>query len=240
MINLHKYPSIFIANWKLNGNLSFLKEYFEKLKVNSNNCTVICPPSIYLNTLININTKSIFVGSQDVSIHKEGAYTGELSSKMLVDNNVNFCLVGHSERRQLFSETNINVKKKCINLIEEKIIPVICIGETLEEKQKNLTEKVLLTQIKESIPVISNDENTIIAYEPIWAIGTGLTPTFEEIDSVHSMIKSIEKKFKNYKILYGGSVKSSNSSKINALQNVDGCLIGGASLKVDEFNIIIS
>ena len=134
MINLDKYSSIFIANWKLNGNHSFLKDYYQKLNVNSDNCTIICSPSIYLKSLKR-NNENLFCGAQDVSSHKEGAYTGELSASMLKDNNIDFCLVGHSERRQYFAETNDNVSIKSSNLIEENIVPVICIGETLEQKE---------------------------------------------------------------------------------------------------------
>ncbi len=239
MVNLDKYSSIFIANWKLNGNSSFLKDYYEKLKVNSNNCTIICSPSIYLNSLKG-NNKNLFSGAQDVSSYKEGAYTGELSASMLKDNNIDFCLVGHSERRQYFDETNNIVNIKSSNLIEENVFPVICIGETLEQKEKKLTEEILSTQIKDSVPSSANHQNALIAYEPVWAIGTGLTPTLDEINQVHELIKNFENKFRNFKILYGGSVKSTNSKEINDLNHVDGCLIGGASLKVDEFNIIIS
>ena len=239
MVNLDKYSSIFIANWKLNGNSSFLKDYYEKLKVNSNNCTIICSPSIYLKSLKG-NNENLFCGAQEVSSFKHGAYTGELSALMLKDNNIDFCLVGHSERRQYFAETNNNVNIKSTNLIEENIIPVICIGETLDQKESNLTEEILSTQIRDSIPDSANYLNAIIAYEPVWAIGTGLTPTLDEINQVHELIKNFDNKLKNFKVLYGGSVKSTNSKEINSLNHVDGCLIGGASLKVEEFNIIIS
>ena len=117
---------------------------------------------------------------------------------------------------------------------------MICIGETLEQKEKNLTEEILSTQIKDSIPNLANHQNALIAYEPVWAIGTGLTPTLDEINQVHELIKNYDTKFRSFKVLYGGSVKSSNSKEITELSNVDGCLIGGASLKVDEFNTIIS
>ena len=239
MINLANFSSIFIANWKLNGNIDFIKHYYQKLTTNNKNCVVVCSPSIYLNTL-KTDGKNMFKGAQDVSIYKEGAYTGEISAEMLEDNKINFCLVGHSERRQYFSENNETVKLKSLNLIETNIIPVICIGETLKEKETNQTKEVLIKQINDSVPNISNSKNTIIAYEPIWAIGTGLTPTLEDIDEVHDFIKTIDKRFNTFKVLYGGSVKSSNSSDIVALKNVDGCLIGGSSLKVDEFNSIIS
>tara|TARA_B100000963_G_C22410123_1_gene572868 strand:- start:67 stop:786 length:720 start_codon:yes stop_codon:yes gene_type:complete len=239
MINLANFSSIFIANWKLNGNMDFIKQYYDKLYPDPKNCTVICSPSIFLNTLQR-NDKNLFSGSQDVSIYEEGAYTGELSAKMLSESRIKFCLVGHSERRQYFNENNKIVNLKSINLIKNNIIPVICIGETLEQKEKQMTKKILLSQIDESVPELSNYQNTIIAYEPIWAIGTGLTPSLKEIEEVHELIKNSNDKFVNFKVLYGGSVKSSNSADITNLNNVDGCLIGGASLKVDEFNLIIS
>ena len=239
MVNLDKYSTIFIANWKLNGNSLFLNEYYENLKVNSNNCTIICSPSIYLNSLKR-NKENLFSGAQDVSYYKEGAYTGELSASMLKDNNIDFCLVGHSERRQYFAETNKNVNIKSSNLIEQNIIPVICIGETLEQKEKKLTTEILSTQIKDSVPSLATHHNALIAYEPVWAIGTGLTPTLDEINQVHELIKNFDQKFINFKVLYGGSVKPSNAKEIIELSHVDGCLIGGASLKVNEFNKIIS
>ena len=239
MMNFDNFSSIFIANWKLNGDIQFIKEYYQKLIPSNNNCVVVCPPNIFLHQL-KTNNSNLFSGAQDVSIYNEGAYTGEISAAMLNDNNIKFCIVGHSERRQHFNESNKTVNLKSINLIKNKIIPVVCIGETLEEKEKKITKDVLLNQINESIPAISNNQNTIIAYEPIWAIGTGLTPTLDDIDEVHSYIRNIDKKFNKFKILYGGSVKSSNSADINHIKNVDGCLIGGASLKVNEFNTIIS
>ncbi len=239
MMNFDNFSSIFIANWKLNGDIQFIKEYYQKLIPSNNNCVVVCPPNIFLHQL-KTNNSNLFSGAQDVSIYNEGAYTGEISAAMLNDNNIKFCIVGHSERRQHFNESNKAVNLKSINLIKNKIIPVVCIGETLEEKEKKITKDVLLKQINESIPAISNNQNTIIAYEPIWAIGTGLTPTLDDIDEVHSYIRNIDKKFNKFKILYGGSVKSSNSADINQIKNVDGCLIGGASLKVNEFNTIIS
>ena len=239
MIKLANFSSIFIANWKLNGNTEFINEYYQKLLPNSKNCVVICSPSIFLNKLKN-NNKNLFSGAQDTSIYIEGAFTGELSAKMLLDINIKFCLVGHSERREYFNETNETVNIKSLNLINNNIIPVICIGETLEQKEKKITKDVLTKQICESVPDLSNFENTLIAYEPIWAIGTGLTPSIQDIDEVHSFIKDIDIRFNKFKVLYGGSVKASNSAEINSLKNVDGCLVGGASLKVEEFNKIIS
>ena len=238
MINLSKFSSIFISNWKLNGNIEFINQYFTKLLINSNNCVVVCSPSIYLNRL-KTNSNNLFSGAQDVSIYDEGAYTGELSAKMLSDENIQFCLVGHSERRQYFNEKNEDVKEKATKLLENEIIPIICVGETLEEKKNNSTLDVISNQILKGIPSESNEQNTIIAYEPIWAIGTGLTPTIEEIDIVHQSIRKINNKISNYKIVYGGSVNDQNSHEIISLSVVDGALIGGASLKIDDFNKII-
>ena len=192
MMNFDNFSSIFIANWKLNGDIQFIKEYYQKLIPSNNNCVVVCPPNIFLNQL-KTNNSNLFSGAQDVSIYNEGAYTGEISAAMLNDNNIKFCIVGHSERRQYFNESNKAVNLKSINLIKNKIIPVVCICETLEEKEKKITKDILLNQINESIPAISNNQNTIIAYEPIWAIGTGLTPTLDDIDEVHSYIRKIDK-----------------------------------------------
>ena len=133
MIKLSNFSSIFIANWKLNGNLAFIKEYYQKLSTNSNNCTIICAPAIYLS-ILQTNAKNLFFGAQDVSIYNEGAYTGEISAEMLKEKKSNFCLVGHSERRQYFKDSNETVRFKSINLINKNIIPVICVGETLEQK----------------------------------------------------------------------------------------------------------
>ncbi len=239
MINLGNFSSIFVANWKLNGNIEFIDKYYQNLLPNSENCTVICSPHIFLKSLKS-NKVNLFAGAQDVSEYNEGAYTGEISAKMLQDEKIMFCIVGHSERRMLFNEENEVIYKKITNLINNKIIPIICIGETLEEKEKNLTTKILEKQIDQCIPKISNYKNSIIAYEPIWAIGTGLTPSNQEIEHVHSFIKNHQIKYTQFKVLYGGSVKASNSKEINSLNSVDGCLVGGSSLKVDEFNSIIS
>ena len=240
MINLSEFSIFFIANWKLNGNLSFIKEYTQLLKVNSSNgnCVVICPTAIYLNNFKQ-NEGNYYLGAQDISQYETGAFTGEISSKSLTEFGVNFCIVGHSERRQYFNEKNEDVKEKATKLLENEIIPIICVGETLEEKKNNSTLDVISNQILKGIPSESNEQNTIIAYEPIWAIGTGLTPSIEEIDIIHQSIRKINNKISNYKIIYGGSVNAKNSHDIISLSDVDGALIGGASLKIDDFNKII-
>ena len=241
MIKINSFSSFFVANWKLNGDLKFIDQFIDNLKLPLDNskCVVICPTSIHLDYLRH-KKNNFHVGSQNVSEYKEGAYTGEISCKALSDLNIEFCIVGHSERRHLFDETNNDICQKTSRLIEYKIVPIVCIGETLEEKENGKANDVLSKQLEDSIPISSNSDNTIIAYEPVWSIGTGLTPTLEEINKTHEFIKNHNSKFANYKILYGGSVKANNAKEIVSLLNVDGALIGGASLKADDFTKIIA
>ena len=240
MMKLDSFSSIFIANWKLNGNFKFIDQFIDNFIIDNDlsRCVVICPTSIYIDY---ISRKNLFfyLGAQNVSQHKNGAYTGEISCDSLSEFKVDFCIVGHSERRLIYNESNIDVNSKAVKLINNHIIPIICIGETLEEKQNGKTFDILSKQLETGIPECSNYNNTIIAYEPVWAIGSGLIPSLEEIDKTHNFIKNYNSKFNKYKILYGGSVQSINSKKIISLTNVDGVLIGGASLKPEEFKKII-
>jgi len=241
MIKIKSFSSFFIANWKLNGDFKFIDQFIDDLKTPKDNskCVVICPTSIHLDYLRR-KKNNFYVGAQNVSEHEEGAYTGEISCNALSDLSIDFCIIGHSERRQLFNETNTDVSLKSSRVIEYKIVPIVCIGETLQEKENGKTNDVLSTQLEESIPLSSSSENTIIAYEPVWAIGTGLTPSLEEINKTHEFIKNHNSKFADYKILYGGSVRANNAKEIVSLLNVDGALIGGASLKSDDFTKIIA
>tara|TARA_Y100001970_G_scaffold233177_1_gene290537 strand:+ start:30771 stop:31502 length:732 start_codon:yes stop_codon:yes gene_type:complete len=242
MIEISNFSKIFVANWKLNGNFEFIDKYFNQIKIpdNDNNCIIVCPTSIYIDYLSRKKNNRIFTGAQNVSSHKFGAYTGEISVNSLKELNVNFCIVGHSERRNLFNETNNDIKLKSAELISNQIVPIICIGEKFDHKESGKTNQFLAKQLDESIPESSNSKNTIIAYEPVWSIGSGLTPSLEEINETHDFIRKLSKKFLDFKILYGGSVKAENSSDINSLSNVDGLLIGGASLKTEEFTRIIT
>ena len=241
MIDLSHFSSFFVANWKLNSSFEFINNFISSLNIDKSTkmCVAICAPYIYLNYLEG-KRKDFYLGAQDCSSFEEGAYTGEVSAKMLNDVGISFCIVGHSERRHYFNESSEIVKQKAIRLIENNIVPIICVGETLDEKNNNKTQNVLKNQLEESIPEISNQFNTIIAYEPIWAIGTGLTPRLEEIENAHKYIKNLSKKLFNFKIIYGGSVNSKNSKLISKIDIVNGALIGGASLKINEFNQIIS
>ena len=240
MLKLSNFSSFFVANWKLNGNLQFIDQFISNISLPNadSKCVVICPTAIHLDYLSK-NKNGFYVGAQNVSEHEEGAYTGEISVRSLIETNVDFCIVGHSERRQIFREKDKDINLKSERLIANNVIPIICIGETLKQKEKGITNTVLEEQLMNSIPSSSTFENTIIAYEPVWAIGTGLTPTIDEIDETHRFIRSHNDQFNKYKILYGGSVKASNAKEITHLANVDGALIGGASLKSEEFTKII-
>ena len=242
MLEIQKYTKFFAANWKMNGSINFIDNFLSKLDLIDRNlentCNIICPPYPYIQYVFK-RLEGFYIGGQDCSIFEDGAYTGDVSASMLTDMNCNFCIVGHSERRKNFYETNEDISKKASNCLKNKINPIICIGETLDQKEKKLTKEILSRQILESIPKNSNENNSIIAYEPVWAIGTGLTPKLEEISEIHHFIKNEISGFEKFKVIYGGSVKSSNSQDILNLENVDGVLIGGASLDVKDLNNIL-
>ena len=241
MLEIREFNKIIVANWKLNGSNDFLEAYFEELdskNLRLNVCGVICPPTAYIQNCYS-KLHSLYLGAQDCSKFKEGAYTGEISASMLKENNCKFCIVGHSERRQVFKENNEDIKIKAAQLLDEKIVPIICIGETLEQKKMNKTHEVLKEQVINSLPQNSSKESVVIAYEPIWAIGTGMTPTLDEINNIHKYLKKDIKEIEGYKLLYGGSVNPKNASDIMNLEYVDGVLVGGASLKADQFSQIL-
>ena len=242
MLEINKFNKIIAANWKLNGSLEFTSEYsnfLNSVEIMQGICGIICPPSIYIRDL-KLKSDSLYLGAQNCSNYDSGAFTGEISSAMLADSNCQFCIVGHSERRQVFAESNEICKLKAEKLIKHNINPIICIGETLDEKKKGLTKDTLTRQIINSMPDNSSIKHVIIAYEPIWAIGSGLTPSLEEIENIHKFLKNDIKNYENYKIIYGGSVKSDNAKKIMNLDNVDGVLVGGASLNSIEFTQILN
>ena len=213
-----------VANWKMNGDKKLLNAYAEKFK---NACNlIVCSPSVYLRGC------DINMGGQNVHHLLNGSYTGEISAKMLADIGANYCLVGHSERRQFFGETNDLVKAKAIQCQDNNITPIICVGESLEDYLNGLTNKVISQQLQSCLPDLSN---FWLAYEPLWAIGTGKTPTIDEIKNVHTMIREC---LPETILLYGGSVNVSNAKKIFSISNVDGVLVGGASLDVSAIATI--
>ena len=225
------------ANWKMNLLHKQARELacvLAKREISNNFQVAIFPPFTNLDVVSQelLNSK-IALGGQDCSAYNSGAYTGEISAEMLFDAGCKYVLLGHSERKQYHNESNELVKQKSELAIENGIIPVICVGENLAQREAENYLKIITEQVQKSIP---QNGDFIIAYEPVWAIGTGKTPNLEEINEVHQAIKSIVYK----PILYGGSVKSSNAKEIMANDVVDGVLVGGASLNVDEFAAMFS
>lgn len=244
---------IIIANWKMNSNLALAQDFAFKLKNYSKEVNLVdlavCPPSVYLLTLINIiKGSSILIGSQNMHHKEEGAFTGEISPKMLKDINVNIVILGHSERRQYFKETDSEINLKVKSAIKHDLIPIFCVGEDLETREKGKAIEWVKRQVLDGLKDINtNDvEKIIIAYEPIWAIGTGKICSGDDASKIIKMIRqTIKENFSEIasnkiRILYGGSIKSDNFSEHIKYDNIDGGLVGGASLKFDEFAKIVN
>ena len=240
MLKIENFDKIIIANWKLNGSSTFTERYLDKIRFyhneNHNRCVIICPPLPFINK---INLKNFFIGAQDCSVYDQGSYTGEVSAKMLKDIGCQLCIIGHSERRTFFNENNEIISKKLTKCLQSNIVPVLCIGENLQHKKAKLTKDVIREQIIKGVPNNTDNKKIIIAYEPIWAIGTGLTPSLNEISEIHMFIKNKVFQDKDIKILYGGSIKANNYKDILDLDEVDGLLVGSSSIDIDEFNKII-
>lgn len=222
------------ANWKLNGNIEMAHLFDEKLTVCDDVEYVVCPPFPYIQYFQNIAT-----GGQDCSVHIDGAYTGEVSASMVKEAKASYCIVGHSERREYHHETNTIVSKKLEQVIKSGLIPILCVGETLDIRENgNVFEKVEM-QIREALSNLDVPPNIVIAYEPVWAIGSGLAATIDDIAEMHDKIRDLLKTMladtSEIRILYGGSVKPSNAAEILNINNVNGALVGGASLNIDDF-----
>lgn len=248
-------PKIVIGNWKMNKNfdeaedlISTIEEKLEDYNLETE--VVLCPPLVYAELVTDHASQEgslFYAGMQNVSEYENGAYTGEVSAEMLAGMDVSFCIVGHSERRKYFGETNAIVLKKMLRLLANDIVPVMCCGESLEERKSGNHFDVVKRQIEESIYELTPEqmERTMIAYEPIWAIGTGETATPAQAQEMLAFIRSlVEKKFGTQMaidtyILYGGSCNAKNALELFSQQDVDGGLIGGASLKADDFIQII-
>ena len=233
---------LIVGNQKTYINKQEVEEFIEgtKERWTENDNIVICPSSLFISMYQNTNYK---YGAQNVSKDKNGATTGEISASQLKSLNCVYCIVGHSERRQTQGETDADTNIKLERLLEENIIPILCIGETLEERESGKANEIVAREISGAFTNLDKDqiEKIVVAYEPIWAIGTGKVPTNTEIDEIITYIKDLI--IKGYdarvKVLYGGSVSSKNIDELNTIDSVDGYLIGGASVKVDDFNYII-
>lgn len=241
---------IIAGNWKMNGSLSSVEQLIEGIKSSSKefNAEVVVSPSFpYLASVSSLLLDSpVKLAAQNVSHEKSGAFTGEVSASMLQDFNVSYVLVGHSERRALYAETDDVVAKKTKSLLENGLTPMLCIGETLEERQQGVTIDVCNTQVNAVIEKVGIEafQNIVIAYEPVWAIGTGLSASAEQAQEVHKAIRDNlfrlnAKVSESTRIVYGGSVKANNSAALFTMPDIDGALVGGASLDVDEFISIV-
>jgi len=241
---------IIAGNWKMNMNNSETKAFLDELKIKINNFEfinnikiIICPPFTSLMTAKNCiaNTK-IKLGAQNMYYKNSGAFTGEISPLMLNEIGCDYVIIGHSERRQYFGETNEMVQKKIRAALDSSLTPIMCIGETLLERDSGKTFDVLARQLDEGLDGIPTKDfnRLIIAYEPIWAIGTGLTASNFQISEVHYWIKEHYFPERTTNILYGGSFNENNATEILNISDVDGALIGGASLKVSSFFSVIN
>ena len=243
--------SIVAANWKLNGNLSMISTLLGPIDIHVNNINdvdvVICPPFPYLATCGQaIKSDNVFLGAQSVAKEEQGAFTGEVAAEMLKEIGCGFVIVGHSERREYYGETDQVVADKVSRVLEAGLSPILCVGESLEQREQGKMEDVIIRQLGAVVDKvgINNMAKTVIAYEPIWAIGTGKTASPEQAQEVHSIIRSELAKqstdvSEGLRILYGGSVKASNATELFSQPDIDGGLIGGASLDAEQFNSIV-
>jgi triosephosphate isomerase len=222
---------IIVANWKMNGNFDFVDEFIREINpINSGNRVIVCPPAALIDRFRRFRHD---LGAQNCFWEESGAFTGENSPKLLRESGCRYVILGHSERRSIFHETNDLIYKKWKAALAQKLIPIVCVGERIQDRNrwKDVITEQLNLFLQESM------RDAIFAYEPVWSIGTGTTPTPEEIDSVFEFMRELLGK--EVSLLYGGSVTSNNCVQILERRNVDGLLVGGASLKIDEFKKII-
>ncbi len=242
------------GNWKMNTNSKTGVALANSLAEGASNVAgkdvtvAVCPPFVYLQSIVKaLHNSNIAVGAQDLYFESDGAFTGEISVAMLKDIGCTYCLCGHSERRHVIGETDEIVNKKVIAAINGGLLPILCVGELLEERKAGKTNEVVTRHIEKGLAGLNNEkvQAVTIAYEPVWAIGTGLTATPEQAQEVHKFIRNLlgkmygEKIAGEMRILYGGSVKASNTAELMAKPDVDGVLVGGASLKAEDFLGII-
>lgn len=235
---------LIVGNWKMNKTSSEAVELVKKLKVLVKNVKanksqiVICPAFTALSDVAKeLKDTNILLGAQNLYFEEYGAFTGEVSAQMLKEIECKYVIIGHSERRQLYGEINAVVNQKIFAALKHGLIPIVCVGETLAEREKNKTKEIIKKQITESLKDIDVNK-IVIAYEPVWAIGTGKTATPEQAQEVHALIRSLIKS-NSTRILYGGSVKHDNIKELMAQKDIDGALVGGASLDAESFAKIV-
>ncbi len=239
---------IIAGNWKMYKTVEeakgFAEEVMGRVPVSENVEAVICPPALYLSELVQITKGSALnIGAQTMHYENEGAFTGEVSPSMLESIGIEYVVIGHSERRQYFNETDETVNLKVKAAFTVNLTPIVCVGESLEERESNSTVEKVSRQVKEAFKNIANDEavKAVIAYEPIWAIGTGKTATAEDANEVCGAIRVTiaelygEEVADKVRIQYGGSVSPANIEELLSMEHIDGALVGGASLQPDSF-----
>ena len=232
------------ANWKMNLNKAEIYDFVKDIsdfKFNDKVKACIFPSSINIDYLFSLTQDiPVYLGGQNCHYKQNGAYTGDISSGSLKSSGCDYVILGHSERRKIYNEDNNYIKKCAEAAVNSGLTPIICVGETLEVRESGNALDYIKLQIKQSLPEVN--EPFFIAYEPIWAIGTGKTPNNDQIEEIHTLIKNELnlKKNKIIKVLYGGSVNVINANQIMSIKNVDGILIGGASLNVKDFLAIYS
>ena len=243
---------VIAGNWKMNKlpneAMEFIEELAPLLKDNKNE-VVLCVPYIDLfYALLTVQGTNIKIGAQNMHYEKNGAYTGEVSAEMLKSINVEYVIIGHSERRQYYNETDEAISLKLKKAFEVGLKPILCVGETLKEREENKTVEIITNQVKLALSKLKNNQvqEVIIAYEPIWAIGTGKTATAEDANnSIKAIRNEISKEYgketaEKVIIQYGGSVKSTNAKELFEMSDIDGALIGGSSLDAKEFSKIVN
>lgn len=236
------------GNWKMNGTGASLAELAVLAQAHPTvNCDVlICPPATLIGRAADATSDQIAIGGQDCHANTSGAHTGDVSAAMLADAGATYVILGHSERREDHGESDADVRSKVLAAHAAGLKTIVCVGESLAERDANNTLDIIGGQMAGSIPDVVTGENLVIAYEPIWAIGTGKVPTLDQIGEVHDFIRArLVRRFgdgvgHSTRILYGGSVKPANATEIFAVSNVDGALVGGASLLAKDFSPIIT
>jgi len=235
------------GNWKMNGSLDSIKALVEGIKAGLDSVTTaemaVCPPFVYISQVAAmLDGSSIALGAQDVNDRESGAHTGEIAPGMLTDVGCKYAIVGHSERRSIYGESDEFTARKFAAARQAGLVPILCVGELLEEREQGITEQVVSRQLDAIIDLegVGALADAVIAYEPVWAIGTGKTASPQQAQDVHAFIRGMIARedaavAEKVQILYGGSVKGSNAAELFAMADIDGGLIGGASLDANEF-----
>ena len=251
---MNKRKFLIAGNWKMNGGPLEAADLLEglknsKIEISEEVDVLVCPPFVSLGMAVKyLYNSEIQVGAQNFYFEDNGAFTGEISATMLAESGCNYVIIGHSERRQYFGETDESINKKVTKALSEKLAPVVCVGETLTQRKENIHFDLVSEQIKAALKGVSSDSalDVTIAYEPIWAIGTGETASPEQAQEMHAFIRTELEKIYDadtssaIRILYGGSMKPTNAKELLSQEDVDGGLIGGASLNADSFAEIIT